>query len=118
MTNSDSKAGKDADKRKVEKFLQSESGGRVTTGPAAVILFVVPLLWSLFQLWIASPLPYVFNFAVFNSTEARSIHLAFATFLSFTAFPMMRGKDLDHVPVYDWIDRKSTRLNSSHVRIS
>ena len=115
MTNSDSKAGKDADKRKVEKFLQSESGGRVTTGPAAVILFVVPLLWSLFQLWIASPLPYVFNFAVFNSTEARSIHLAFATFLSFTAFPMMRGKDLDHVPVYDWILALAAAFAASYI---
>ena len=69
----------------VDQILQTETGGRATSGYAAVILFIVPLVWSLFQLWIASPLPYIFNFAIFNSTEARSIHLAFAVFLAFWA---------------------------------
>ncbi|MGP4845836.1 TRAP transporter permease [Marinobacter sp. 1Y8] len=67
------------------------------------ILFIVPVVWSLFQLWIASPLPFIFNFGIFNSTEARSIHLAFAIFLAFSAFPMIKGKSLDHVPFYDWL---------------
>jgi len=103
MTNSDPKAGGTIDKRKIEEVLQTESGGRAATGPAAVILFVIPLLWSLFQLWIASPLPYIFNIGLFNSTETRSIHLAFACFLAFAAFPMIRGKHQNHVPVYDWV---------------
>jgi TRAP transporter 4TM/12TM fusion protein len=117
MTNSDPRAGKDTNKQKVEEFLQTESGGRAATGAAAVILFIVPLLWSLFQLWIASPLPYVFNIGVFNSTEARSIHLAFATFLSFTAFPMMRGKHQNHVPVYDWILALAAAFAASYIYI-
>lgn len=87
----------------VDEILQTETGGRATTGYAAVILFIVPLLWSLFQLWIASPLPYIFNFAIFNSTEARSIHLAFAVFLAFSAFPMIKGRHVNIVPIYDWI---------------
>ncbi|MDX1553503.1 MAG: TRAP transporter permease, partial [Marinobacter sp.] len=52
---------------------------------------------------IASPLPYIVEFGIFNSTESRSIHLAFATFLAFAAYPMIRGRNVDHVPFYDWI---------------
>ncbi len=117
MNNGDPRAGHEPDKQKVEEFLQTESGGRATTGPAAVILFVVPLLWSLFQLWIASPLPYVFEFGLFNSTEARSIHLAFAAFLSFAAFPMIRGKHINHVPVYDWILALAAAFAASYLYI-
>ncbi len=103
MANGDPQASETSDLASVEQFLQTESGGRAATGPAATILFLVPLCWSLFQLWIASPLPYIFEFGILNSTEARSIHLAFATFLAFTAFPMIKGKHVDHVPIYDWV---------------
>lgn len=103
MTNSEPRAGDTIDSKKVAEVLQTETGGRAATGTAAKILFVVPLLWSLFQLWIASPLPYIVEFGVFNSTEARSIHLAFAAFLAFAAYPMIRGRNVDHIPVYDWI---------------
>ncbi|SFM14815.1 TRAP transporter permease [Marinobacter zhejiangensis] len=103
MANGEPGANTNKEQADVEQFLQTESGGRALTGPAAVILFVVPLCWSLFQLWIASPLPYVVEFGIFNSTEARSIHLAFASFLAFSAFPMIRGKHTNHVPVYDWV---------------
>ncbi|MDX1633815.1 MAG: TRAP transporter permease [Marinobacter sp.] len=93
-----------ADVKKIAEVLQTETGGRALTGPSAVLLFIVPVCWSLFQLWIASPLPYIFDFGILNSTEARSIHLTFAVFLSFTAFPMIKkGKHLDRIPVYDWI---------------
>ncbi|MDG5498508.1 TRAP transporter permease [Marinobacter sp. BGYM27] len=87
----------------VDSVLQTETGGRVATGMSGKILFIVPVVWSLFQLWIASPLPFIFDIGIFNSTEARSIHLAFAIFLAFSAFPMIKGKSLDHVPVFDWI---------------
>lgn len=103
MTNSEPRAGDTIDSKRVAEVLQTETGGRAATGTAAKILFVVPLIWSLFQLWIASPLPYIVEFGVFNSTEARSIHLAFAAFLAFAAYPMIRGRNVDHVPVYDWI---------------
>lgn len=103
MANGEPNTSDGKDKAGVDQFLQTESGGRAASGPAAVILFIVPLCWSLFQLWIASPLPYIVEFGIFNSTEARSIHLAFATFLAFAAFPMIKGKHVDHVPVYDWV---------------
>lgn len=103
MTNRDPSAPENVDVSKLHEVMQTETGGRALTGPASVLLFVVPLVWSLFQLWIASPLPYIVNFGILNSTEARSIHLAFATFLAFTAFPMFRGRHDTHIPWFDWI---------------
>ena len=55
-------------------------GSRQAGGVSGKVLFGVPLAWSLFQLWYASPLPFLFGFGVFTDTEARSIHLAFAIF--------------------------------------
>ncbi|MDI9245054.1 TRAP transporter permease [Marinobacter sp. CHS3-4] len=103
MTSSGPNEGASIDRDKISEVLQTETGGRAATGPAAVVLFIVPLVWSLFQLWIASPLPYMLEIGVFNSTETRSIHLAFATFLAFSAYPMIRGTHVNHVPVYDWV---------------
>ena len=61
----------------------NDLGGR-SPGPAVgSFLLCVALAWSLFQLWIASPLPFTFGILVFNDTESRAIHLAFALFLAF-----------------------------------
>ena len=65
----------------------SDTGARGTTGAVGKFLLLVALAWSLFQLWFASPIPFMVGFGVFNDTEARSIHLAFAIFLAFAVFP-------------------------------
>ncbi|GLQ53705.1 TRAP transporter permease [Devosia nitrariae] len=67
------------------------------------VFFFVPLAWALFQLWYASPFPFQLRVGVFNATEARAIHLAFALFLVFTAFPAARWASREHVPWYDWV---------------
>ncbi len=82
---------------------QSDTGARSPNGLAGRILWVVPVCWSLFQLWYASPLPFIFDFGVLNDTEARSIHLAFAIFLAFTAYPAFKNSSRDHIPLVDWI---------------
>ena len=63
----------------------------------------VALAWSLVQLWQASPLPFVFKAGVFNDTQARAIHLAFALFLAFTAFPARRASPRHRIPLQDWL---------------
>ncbi|HRX73830.1 MAG TPA: TRAP transporter permease [Hyphomonas sp.] len=68
----------------------SDTGGRTPGQPVAAILMLVALAWSLFQLWIASPLPFMLGFGVFNDTEARAIHLGFALFLAYAAYPAAR----------------------------
>jgi TRAP transporter 4TM/12TM fusion protein len=90
---------------KLEQMVaEMDSGGRAPHGsiPKAV-LFFVPLLWSLFQLWYSSPLPFLLDFFVINDTQARSIHLAFAMFLAYTAFPTFKSSPRKYIPIQDWI---------------
>lgn len=73
-----------------ELVASSDTGGRSPSGPVGKFILIVALIWALFQLWIASPIPFIINWGVFNDTEARSIHLAFALFLAFAAYPAAR----------------------------
>ncbi len=81
----------------------TDTGGRKPTGVTAAILFTVSLAWALFQLWYASPLPFTFSFGILNATEARALHLGFALFLAFTAWPAFKRSPRRHVPVLDWV---------------
>ena len=93
-----------SDEELQEMIAETESGARNPTGAfPKKILFFVPLLWTVFQLWYASPLPFLFNFFVINDTEARAIHLAFAIFLSFTAFPTFKKSPKTYIPIQDWV---------------
>lgn len=72
----------------LDKLVASaDTGERTPPGLVGKIIVGVALFWSLFQLWIASPLPFIFGVGVLNDTEARSIHLAIAIFLAFMAYP-------------------------------
>ena len=81
----------------------SDSGARKPVGVPGKLLVSIAAAWSLFQLWIASPLPYMFRFGVFNATEARSIHLSFAIFLAFMAYPALKRSPRDRIPIQDWL---------------
>ncbi|HLS19161.1 MAG TPA: TRAP transporter fused permease subunit, partial [Paracoccaceae bacterium] len=74
-----------------ELVASSDFGARAPGRLTATLILVVAISWSLFQLWIASPLPFMLRFGVFNDTEARSFHLAFALFLAFLAYPSPRS---------------------------
>ena len=81
-----------------------DTGGRKPQGTISRnALFFIPLLWTIFQLWYASPLPFVFDFFVINDTEARAIHLSFAMFLAYTAFPTFKSSPKGRIPIQDWI---------------
>jgi TRAP transporter 4TM/12TM fusion protein len=81
----------------------ADMGGRKPIGPVATLMTVVAICWSLFQMWIASPLPFTFNIGIFNDTEARGLHLCFALALAFLAFPAFASSPRKHVPLYDWL---------------
>ena len=55
----------------------------------------IAICWTLFQLWYASPLPFIFNFGIFIDLPARAIHLAFALTLCFLIYPGKK-KGSDH----------------------
>ncbi|UWR33678.1 TRAP transporter permease [Sulfitobacter sp. W027] len=67
-----------------ELVASSDTGGRSVSGLMGTLLLLVALAWSLFQLYIASPV------GLFNDTLARSIHLGFAVFLGIMVFPATR----------------------------
>lgn len=70
-----------------ELVASSDTGGRNPPGWQGKFIVYTALAWSLFQLWFASPIPFIVGVGVFNDTEARSIHLAFAVLLAFLAYP-------------------------------
>jgi TRAP transporter 4TM/12TM fusion protein len=86
-----------------EMVAEVDTGARHPAGVAGQILLWTAIAWSLFQLWYASPLPFMLNVFVLNDTEARAIHLAFALFLAYTAYPALRRSPRRYIPVQDWV---------------
>jgi TRAP transporter 4TM/12TM fusion protein len=82
---------------------EADIGGRDPGGRVGQLLAVLCASWSIFQLWYASPLPFILRFGVFNDTEARAIHLAIAIFLAFAVFPAFRSSSRQAVPWADWV---------------
>ena len=82
---------------------EADTGGRSPSGVSARVLLIVPFIWSVFQLWYASPLPFMLRVAVLNDTEARAIHLAFAIFLAFLSFPAVKRSPRHFIPIQDWV---------------
>ncbi|PHQ68886.1 MAG: C4-dicarboxylate ABC transporter [Sneathiella sp.] len=82
----------------------TDVGGRAPTNKnIALFMAAVALIWSLWQVWIASPIPYLVNWGVFSGKEARPIHLAFSFLLAFMAYPAFKKSPRGYVPAMDWI---------------
>ena len=84
-----------------EELIAQDVGARLPVGAMSWIIAGLALVWSLFQLWIASPLPFSLGVGVLNDTETRSIHLAFAILLAYLVFPALRTSPRDRVPFAD-----------------
>ncbi|GAA6163149.1 TRAP transporter permease [Pelagimonas sp. KU-00592-HH] len=89
----------------LEDFVaDSDTGGRLPQdkfGRSA--LWYIPLVWSLYQLWIASPLPFILGVGVWNDTQTRAIHLGFAVLLAFIAFPGFKNSPRNRIPIDTWV---------------
>ncbi|MFQ5572138.1 MAG: TRAP transporter permease, partial [Rhodothermales bacterium] len=86
-----------------EKTLEDlEYAGRRHGPRLAMVLSVIAAVWSIFQLWIASPLPFFFKFGIIVDVPARGIHLAFGLLLCFLTYPAVRSRT-SRIPVYDLI---------------
>ena len=72
------------------KVGETEGRARVLTGWQLQLVALVAFIWSLFQLWYASPLPFIVGFGVLIDVPARAIHLGFALFLTFLSFPFLK----------------------------
>ncbi|MDR1776566.1 MAG: TRAP transporter permease [Desulfovibrio sp.] len=87
----------------VAEFEEKETGGRKPSGVPHLLLLLTPFVWSLFQLWVTSPVPYALGVGVFNDTAVRSLHLAFGIFIAFLGFPALKNSPRDRIPFHDWI---------------
>ncbi|NND89227.1 MAG: TRAP transporter permease [Granulosicoccus sp.] len=68
----------------------------------------VAFTWSAFQLYVSSSVPFWLaeelgiNF-IFNGSEVRVIHLAFAMALACLSYPLFKSSPAHRVPAYDWL---------------
>src|SRR5262245_64185309 len=85
----------------LEELVAEDVGGRRPGGVAAKAITGVAIAWSLFQLWYASPLPFMLGFGIFGDEQARAFHLAFALFLAFACYPAFKSSARNRVPILD-----------------
>ncbi|MDB9983326.1 TRAP transporter permease [Candidatus Pelagibacter sp.] len=82
-------------KSKVEsKISEDLSPTKNLTGLHLKIVGSIAIIWSLFQLWYASPFPFMFDIGMFKGLPARAIHLGFALTLAFLIYPISKRKKI------------------------
>jgi TRAP transporter 4TM/12TM fusion protein len=80
---------------KVENKINEDlSPTRNLTGLHLKIITTIAIIWSLFQLWYASPFPFMFDIGMFKGLPARAIHLGFALTLAFLIYPISKRKKI------------------------
>ena len=85
-----------------------DTGARNPVGWQRNLIPVIAFTWAVFQLYIASNLPFLFTewtglSLVVTNSNARLIHLAFALLLASLAFPLFKSSPRHTVPWYDWM---------------
>ena len=84
---------------------RDEEGGsrRILKSWNLKLVGLLAISWSLFQLWYASPLPFLLDFGKFIDVPARAIHLAFGMGLCFLAYPTLKSKRNSPINSYDFV---------------
>jgi TRAP transporter 4TM/12TM fusion protein len=81
----------------------ADTGGRAPKDKfGQYALWYIPLTWAIYQLWIASPLPFMLGVGVWNDTQTRAIHLGFAVLLAFIAFPAFKSSPRHKILIGTW----------------
>lgn len=97
-----------------ELVAATDSGGRRPIGGARYLIIITAMLWSLFQVYYASPLSFMLQGflhriglnainVVIDDTRARYIHLAFAIFLAYLSYPAFKRSPRHYIPLIDWL---------------
>ena len=82
-----------------------EEGGsrRILKNKGLKLVGILAISWSLFQLWYASPLPFILDFGKFIDVPARAIHLAFGMSICFLAYPALKSKRKSPISLFDFL---------------
>ncbi|MBX2835309.1 MAG: TRAP transporter permease [Gammaproteobacteria bacterium] len=93
----------------IDQFVADiDSGGRNPTGALKTLITGLAFGWAVFQLYIASNVPFWLtdvtgiSFIVTNS-DARLIHLTFGFILAALAYPLFKSSPRNYIPWYDWL---------------
>ncbi len=96
---------------------QADTGSRHPAGAVGKFLLGLCFAWSLFQLYVASNVPFFLHETVgtwvydatglrigfiFTNSETRNVHLATALALAALSFPLFKTSPRDRIPWYDW----------------
>ena len=84
-----------------ELVASSDAGSRNPVGSVGLFLAIVALIWSIFQVLLASPISnYILPGDLINNS--RQFHLAFAVFLAYMAYPATSRSPRHRIPMQDW----------------
>ena len=108
MTNQTEQSQRELDAKLEEMVAASDTGARSPAGLIGKAIAGIALVWSLIQLYAASPLAFVFaeflgSWVVLDSTKLRPIHMAFALLLAALAYPLFKSSPRNRIPWYDWL---------------
>jgi len=84
-----------------KKIEEVEYSGRQTGPTLGMVIGIVAALWSLYQLWIASPLPFLLNIGIITDVPARGVHLAFGLLLVYLMFPFAKSMAHKRISLLD-----------------
>jgi len=103
MSDQNQKTGQGLSEEELQELVAaSDSGSRSPAGAVGLLIATVALVWSCFQVLLASPIAnYVLPSDLINNS--RQFHLAFAMFLAFMAYPALKSSPRHHIPVQDWV---------------
>ncbi|NQX79792.1 MAG: TRAP transporter large permease subunit, partial [Hyphomicrobiaceae bacterium] len=97
-------------KNNMDNFVaEAQSSARHPRGWQAKLVFSIALTWSLYQLYLATSMPFylveITGLNIFTDLViyARRIHLMFALILAAMIYPLFRSTSLSLIPVYDFI---------------
>ena len=76
----------------IEKFDEEATAKKKLKPWNLKLIAFIAISWSLFQLWYASPLPFILDFGKLIDVPARAIHLAFGLTLCFLIYPSFKNQ--------------------------
>ena len=86
-----------------EIVAETESGGRQPSNPiVSNLLIYIAISWSLFQLYVSSPLILEFT-PWMNADVVKRIHLIFAGFLAYLSYLPFKNSPKHYIPITDWL---------------
>ena len=92
----------DVSQAEIEKQIDEvEYVGRKQGPRLALVIGLIAFTWSLFQMWIASPFPFMFDIGIIVDVPARGVHLAFGLLLAFLMFPAAKSMATRGLPIID-----------------